>query len=98
MTAAWNRALDAIEIQLSATQAALAAGTPPPRGYAPALPAEALPPELADRALALLALSRDLEAAADEQLDRLRTALGGLPVRRAPARRPNRGSFIDVGA
>jgi hypothetical protein len=97
MTGAWNRALDAIEIHLSATQAALAAGTPP-RGQAPALPSEALPPELADRARDLLALSRDLEAAADEQLDRLRAALRGLPGRRTPARRPNRGSFIDVGA
>ena len=98
MSGTWREALDAIEFHLVLTQAALAAGTPPPLNNNVALPTEALPPELAERARSLLALTQQLESIADGRLERLRAALRSLPARRVAAPRARTGTFVDVGA
>jgi hypothetical protein len=98
MTNVWHEALNAIEFHLVLTQAALAAGTPPPPPRTTTFPTEALPPELADRARALLALTHQLESTADGRLRQLRVALGGMPVRAVAAPKTRTGTFVDVGA
>jgi hypothetical protein len=98
MTTTWAAALDAIEFHLKLTQAALAAGTPPPAPINTPLPSVALPAELADRARTLLALTQQLESAAQSRLERLRGALAAMPSRRAPASRPRTGTLVDIGA
>jgi hypothetical protein len=98
MTNAWHAALDATEFHLVLTQAALAAGNPPPPRLDTVYPTVPLPPELAGRARALLALTHELESMANGRLDRLRVALAALPTRRAVAPRPRTGTFVDIGA
>ena len=98
MTNAWSEALDAIEFHLLLTQAALAAGNTPPPPLAAALPTVAIPAELADRARALLALTQQVESAAQGRLERLRVALREIPSRRVVPTRPRTGTFVDVGA
>jgi hypothetical protein len=97
MTSPWAEALDAIEFHLLLTQAALAAGTPPPPAQN-RFPSEPLPVELADRARTLLALTQQLESAADGRLQQLQVALRSMPARRVAAPRPRTGQFVDIGA
>jgi len=98
MTHAWHEALNAIEFHLVLTQAALAAGTAPPLPRNAPLPNEVLPPELAARARALLALTQQLEAIADDRLQQLAVALRAMPVRRVATPKTRTGTFVDVGA
>jgi hypothetical protein len=97
MSRAWYDALDAIEFHLLLTQAALAAGTPPPPAQN-GFPSEPLPPELADRARRLLALTQQLESTATGRLQHLQVALRSIPARRVAAPRPRTGTFVDIGA
>ncbi len=98
MSTTWAAALDAIEFHLALTQAALAAGTPPPAPIVTPLPPVPLPAELADRARTLLALTQQLESAAQGRLERLRAALASMPTRRMAPARPRTGTLVDVGA
>jgi hypothetical protein len=98
MTNVWCEALDAIEFHLRLTQAALAAGTAPPAPLDTPLPAVAFPAELADRARSLLALTHQVESAAQGRLDRLTVALREMPSRRVAPARARTGTFVDVGA
>ena len=98
MTYVWSEALDAIEFHLRLTQAALAAGSTPPPPLDTPLPTVAFPAELADRARALLALTQQVESAAQGRLERLRVALREVPSRRVAPARARTGTFVDVGA
>ena len=98
MTTAWAEALDAIEFHLLLTQAALAAGTTPPPPLDTPLPTVAFPAELADRARALLALTQQVESAAQGRLERLRVALREVPPRRVTPPRGRTGTFVDASA
>lgn len=98
MTNVWSEALDAIEFHLLLTQAALAAGTSPPAPLDAPLPTVAFPAELAERARALLALTQQVESAAQGRLERLRVALREMPSRRVTPTRARTGTFVDASA
>jgi len=98
MTNPWYEALNAIEFHLVLTQAALAAGTAPPPPRTAPFPTEVLPAELADRARALLAVTRELESLAEGRLHQLQAALRAMPVRRVAVPKTRTGTFVDVGA
>jgi hypothetical protein len=98
MSASWQETLDAIEANLAATEAALAAGTTVPAPTGSHLPSEPLPVALAPRAQSLLVQTRRLEDRANENLERIRAKLLILPGRRMTASRPRTGRLIDIGA
>ena len=98
MTNIWAEALDAIEFHLMLTHAALAAGTTPPPPLDAPLPVVAFPAELAERARSLLALTQQVESAAQGRLERLRVALREVPSRRVMPARPRTGTFVDASA
>jgi len=98
MTSAWGAALDAIEFNLTSTEAALASGSAPPVSPPVTVPSEPLPEGLAPRAQALAALTQRLETQAAAARERLRDGLRSLPARRVGAPAPSTGNVVDIGA
>jgi len=101
---AWQAALDQLDADLTATEAALERGGNEPRRTVPELltdfPADPLPPDLAPRAEDLLLRTRRLEAVATEEIDGIRRALGTLAGHRppAPTSTGHTGHLVDFGA
>ena len=97
MTSAWNAALDAIEVNLTATATALAAGVTPTVAPCVVVPTEPLPAGLAPRARALAELAERLRQQGAQHLERLRQRLQAVP-RRTGAPAALVGHVVDFDA
>ena len=93
----WEAALDRIEADLVAVEAAIRESRPAPEVDAVALPSQPMPAALGARAEALLDRTQALEAQATAEIDGIRESLRALAGRPAPAPAPT-GRIVDVGA
>ena len=96
MTVPWHTALDEIEQDLAAVEAAIADHSPAPEPSPRSVPAESLPAELAPRAEALLAWTRTLEARAAADKERIGANLLTLAGRHQGPEQARTGRVVDV--
>jgi beta-phosphoglucomutase-like phosphatase (HAD superfamily) len=98
---AWSAALDQLDADLTATEAALEHGGREPQRTIPEMlsrfPDAPMPAELAPRAEALLARTRRLESLANQEIEGIRKTLRSLAGHR-PAPPSNTGRIVDFDA